>query len=310
MTRFASALALLLLLAFAFAAATSAQAVAKRPGGRILVAGDGIDLLNPANGRLRKVTKRGSEPAFIPGGHSFAYISEGGGCAPAGHGSCFTEYSVFVKSLRGDRAAAPGRRLFGWKRFFVRAVDVSRGGRVVFAAKPGPGPDGERLDIYSSNLAGRKVRRLTRDPAFENDPVVSPDGRLIAFVRKVRGRGQIFTMRLDGTHQVRLTDDGRRDRLPSWSPDGHRLVFISQPAGHDAFGRRDLRTVTTAGVERRLTAIGKGDVDHPVYSPDGRSIAYLRMGNVWLMSARGKDQHLLRRGHEEYEYEAGVDWGR
>lgn len=308
MNRLARALALLPLLALALSIANVAGAVAKAGPGRILVAGDSIELINPVNGNARQLVGVGSEPAFVPSRNSFVYIGVGPGCAPAGHGSCFTEYSVLVKSLKGDSPRDHGRRLFGWKDFFVRAVDVSPQGRVVFAAKPGPGPDGERLDIYSSNLAGRQVTRLTRSPAFENDPVVSPDGRRIAFARKVDGRSQIFEMNIDGSHLKRLTHDGRRDRLPSWSPDGRRLVFISQPGGQ--FSKRDLRTVTTHGVERRLTGVAHGDVDHPAYSPDGRSIAFLKSSGIWLIGAGGHHGRLLHKAKGYAGYEEGLDWGR
>ncbi len=302
-TRIAKSFAVLSTVAL-LAAAGAAGSAADDSGSRILASGDGIDLLNPVNGRVRKVAADGGEPAFVPGHRAFAYIREGG--ARGG----FTLYSVFVKSLRDHRTAAPGRRLFDWKDFFVREVDVSPNGRLIFAATPGPGPKRGRLDIYSSNLAGQDVRRLTRTPDFENDPVVSPDGRLIAYARKVGGRAQIFVMRIDGSHQRQLTKDGRRDRLPSWSPDGRRLVFIAQPAaGDNVFGRRDLRTVTTGGVERRLTGIESGDVSDPVYSPSGRSIAFLRHESVWLMSARGRQKRLLHHVRGLVGYEGGIDWG-
>ena len=64
------------------------------------------------------------------------------------------------------------------------------------------------------------------------------------------------------------------------------------------------------GAERRLTAVDNGDVSDPVYSPDGRSIAFLRRESVWLMSARGRDKRLLRAAHGVGGYEGGVDWSK
>jgi len=149
----------------------SAGSAARPPAGQILAsASEAIYLIDPADGRSRRVSSvEGNQASFIPGRHSFAYIV-GGGCAPAGGGSCFTEYSVFVKSLADRNPKHRGRRLFGWRDFFVRSVDVSPAGRVVFAAKPGPGPSGNLLDIYSSDLAGRHIRRLTRDPSSRTTP--------------------------------------------------------------------------------------------------------------------------------------------
>jgi len=118
-------------------------------------------------------------------------------------------------------------------------------------------------------------------------------------------------MRIDGSRETRLTRDGRRDRLPSWAPNSRRLVFISQPAkGAEPFDDRDLRTVTLGGVERQLTTVPGGDVDQPVYSPDGRAIAFLRGPGLWLMNRDGTHKRRLRGGPGYVGYEGGLDWGR
>ena len=305
----APASSVLLLLSLLLVAATSAGAAEKRGGSGILASGDVIELVDPATGDARRLTTRGTGPAYVPSRHAFAYIREGG-CAADGSGGCFTQYSVFVKSLANRSPKDPGRRVFGWREFFVRKVDVSPGGRMVFSAKPGPGPDGDRLDIYSSDLKGDRVRRLTRSPSFENDPAVSPDGRRVAFVRRVHGRGQIFVMSIDGGGPRQLTHNGRRNRLPAWSPDGRRLVFISQGApGGGRYARRDIRTVTTTGAERIVTGFGRRDVVLcPAFSPDGGRIAFIWNNGLWLMSATGRNKRLLRRPPGYGGYEGGIDW--
>jgi dipeptidyl aminopeptidase/acylaminoacyl peptidase len=291
----------------AIAASPASSGAGSRPSGRILLTGEKIELFSPATGRSRTVATRGVEPAFLPSGTGFVYIREGGGCAPAGHGSCFTRYSVFEKSFRRRSPKARGRRIFGWNAFFVREVDVSPDGRLVFSASPGPGPKGT-LSIYTSSRSGRHVRRLTRGH-FDNDPVVSPDDRRIAFARRVHGRAQIFSIRLGGGGLTRLTHDRGRDRLPDWSPNGRRLAFISQPAGSNAFGRREIYTVgARGGHERRLTHNRKIE-DDPVFSPDGRHIAFLRGGDLWTMGAGGARAHEVLRGRGYVGFEGGVDWG-
>jgi Tol biopolymer transport system component len=273
--------------------------------GRILLTGDKIELFSPAAGESRAVATRGGEPAFLPSGKGFVYIREGG-CAPDGHGGCFTRYSVFEKLFSQRSPEVRGRRLFGWNRFFVREIDVAPDGRLVFSASPGAGPQ-RTLSIYTASPDGRHVHRLTRGH-FDNDPVVSRHGR-IAFARRVHGRAQIFTIRLGGGGLRQLTDDGRRDRLPDWSPSGRRLVFISQPPGSDAFNRRDIYSIGAGGgPERRLTHNRKIE-DDPVFSPDGRQIAFLRGGDLWMMSAAGKHPHEVLKGRGYVGFEGGVDWG-
>ena len=96
--------------------------------GRLLIpnARGGIELFDAKNGARRKVAERAASPAFAPDGKAFAYIREGG-CFRIPKG-CYTEYSIFLKSLGDHRAQTSGRQVFGWKQFFVRAVDVAPGG--------------------------------------------------------------------------------------------------------------------------------------------------------------------------------------
>lgn len=300
------AIALSAAAALALAASPASSGAGSRPPGRILLTGGKIELFSPATGRSRAVATRGGEPAFLPSGKGFVYIREGG-CAPAGHGSCFTRYSVFEKPLSRRDPKVRGRRIFGWNAFFVREVDVAPDGRLVFSASPGPGPK-KTLSIYTSSRGGRHVRRLTRGH-FDNDPVVSPDGRRIAFSRRLHGRAQIFSIGIGGRGLRRLSHDRRRNRLPDWAPNGRRLVFISQPPGGNAFGRREIYTVGAGGGrERRLTHNSKVE-DDPVFSPDGRHIAFLQGGDLWTMGAGGGRPHEVLEGRGYIGFEGGVDWG-
>jgi len=276
--------------------------------GQMLLSGSHVDRYVPATGELRRVAENGGEGVLFPSGRELAYIREVG-CFPIGENSCYTEYSIFEKSLDED-AAVPGRGTFGPADFFVRAVDIARKGKLVFSAATGPGPVDwrRRMEIYSANLDGTGIAQLTHDEAFDNDPVVSPDGTRIAFSRRVHGRGQIFTMRLDGSGLVRVTRDDRRNRLPAWSPNGRRLVYLSQPVGHVGFVDREVYTVAASGgPERPLThnEISEGKAD---YSPDGRSIAFLGPDAVWTMGADGSSPHKILSIGISTGY-SDLDWG-
>jgi Tol biopolymer transport system component len=86
-------------------------------------------------------------------------------------------------------------------------------------------------DVYVMDSHGTNVTRLTSDPAPEYQPVWSPDGRRIAFVRSSGGSGGeaplIFTMDADGLDVQQVSSgDGGSDFSPSWSPDGSQIVFL------------------------------------------------------------------------------------
>jgi len=287
--------------------ATAADAL---PGRLLFVDGrDGIELFDAESGQVRKFVWRAFSPAFGPRGRGFAYIREGG-CFRTPKG-CYTEYAIFVKSL-AERATAPGRQIFGWQRFFVRSLDVAPDGHLVFSAEPGPGPSrkGRGMEIYASSRNGSRIEQLTHNRVFENDVAVSPDGRRIAFSRRVRGRGQVFTMSIDGGHVQRVTHDGKRDRSPAWSPDGRRIAYISQPAGAAGYRKREIYSVFATGRKPHRLTFDRATETSPAYSPDGRWIAFLKLGELWVMRADGSAARVALSPTKPPGFEGGLDWAR
>jgi len=89
------------------------------------------------------------------------------------------------------------------------------------------GPDGTGLRIMS--LEDHSIALLTKD--YDNFPVWSPRGDLIAFVRKIGVDFEIFTIRPDGKDVTQLTHTKGNDAHLGWSPDGERIVFTSSRMG-------------------------------------------------------------------------------
>jgi hypothetical protein len=97
-------------------------------------------------------------------------------------------------------------------------------------------PHGRPLqaEIAVMNPDGRGRRTITHTPAFEFDPVWSPDGRSIAFAAMTDPRRRstdIFVMGLDGTGRRALTRTAPGELVysPSWSPDGQTVAFCKEP---------------------------------------------------------------------------------
>jgi Tol biopolymer transport system component len=158
-----------------------------------------------------------------------------------------------------------------WRKLaFLRQRGVNRGYPVY----------GRYSDIYVMNADGSGRRRLTRSAQNDGDPVWSPDGRRLAFVRVWGGLANIYVVNADGSGLRRLAhafaytpspgDFGAGWRAnPAWSPDGRKIAFVSNRDGND-----DVFVVNADGSGlRKLSRSRRNDRD-PVWSPDARLIAF------------------------------------
>ena len=80
-------------------------------------------------------------------------------------------------------------------------------------------------DIFSMNLDGTDLRRLTDNPKYDAEPVVSPDGKQVVFGSQREGDFDIYLMNIDGSGVRRLTDRVGYDGGPWFSPDGKKIVW-------------------------------------------------------------------------------------
>lgn len=89
------------------------------------------------------------------------------------------------------------------------------------------GPEGDGLRIM--NLDNGAITVLTNE--WDNFPVWSPRGDLIAFIRRTGANFEVFTIRPDGTSLKQLTNLHGVNAHLAWSPDGERLLFCSSRMG-------------------------------------------------------------------------------
>jgi Tol biopolymer transport system component len=117
--------------------------------------------------------------------------------------------------------------------------------------------------------AGPSVDRLTLTNGLE-EMALAPDGKKLAFVV----HGEVFaTSAREGGSATRVTSTAARERQLTWAPDSRRLAYVSDRDGSQGLYLYDFATST----ETRLTQAPAGDVT-PIFSPDGRSIAFQRGG--------------------------------
>jgi len=80
-------------------------------------------------------------------------------------------------------------------------------------------------NIFSMNLDGTDLRRLTDNPKYDAEPIVSSDGKQIVFGSQREGDFDIYLMNIDGSNVRRLTDRVGYDGGPWFSPDGKKIVW-------------------------------------------------------------------------------------
>jgi TolB protein len=153
-------------------------------------------------------------------------------------------------------------------------------------------------EIYSSNLEGGNVRRLTNHPAIDVSPSCGPNNKL-AFVSARHGTPQIWMMNQDGSQPVRLTFQGSHNQTPAFcrDPDVPLVAFTGRDMALDIF------TVHTETHEIRRLTEGQGNNKDPAFSPDCRIVAFVsdRRGapGVYLSSTLGFSQHRVVEGEAE-----------
>ena len=80
-------------------------------------------------------------------------------------------------------------------------------------------------DIFSANLDGSGLTRLTKTDGYDAEAIVSPDGKRIVFTSMRSGDLDIYIMNHDGTGVRRLTTEVGYDGGPFFSWDGRRIVY-------------------------------------------------------------------------------------
>lgn len=148
-------------------------------------------------------------------------------------------------------------------------------------------------EIYTINVDGSDITRLTNTSKDEFEPAWSPNGDKILFSSLRTGGPSIYTMNTDGTNVIQLTSDTYFDAWGSWSPDGQKIVFGSYQ--HDDSG--EIYIMNSDGSNQtRLTFHPEGDCC-PRWSPDGEQIAFEtnRDGNteIYVMDIDGSNQRNL-----------------
>lgn len=187
--------------------------------------------------------------------------------------------------LRWRHAAPAAARPVPITRFQGLEVDPAISPDGKWVAFAWDGGSGDNFDLYVQSIDGSSPMQLTKDAAADHAPAWSPDGQRIAFVRILEGKREIVVLPvLGGSEQLLFEAAEELDAWTwwggsyglSWTPDGKHLVFGDQggPASNSAIYLYSFED----GERRQLTHPPANLSDsHPVVSPNGRYLAFVRV---------------------------------
>jgi Tol biopolymer transport system component len=149
------------------------------------------------------------------------------------------------------------------------------------------GPKQDNADIYVQQIGAGAPLRLTTDTRIDFNPVWSPDGRWIAFLRGVPAsplsrsdRDLILIPPLGGSERtlvrVRVQEITLNTAYLAWCPDSSCLV-VSDATGENTPDA--LFAIPIGGGDRRQLTNPTAPVladTNPSFSPDGQSLLFLR----------------------------------
>lgn len=189
---------------------------------------------------------------------------------------------VYEGSLEGYRRMA--------HRFSDHVLEVFTGQRGPFDTQVtcvAPVPDSKATEIVRMDYDGHDVQRLVSNGSLNLAPVLSPDGRTLAYTSYRAGAPDLYLLNLEDGQEERLTNETGLALAGSWSPNGRYLAVSRTVEGNNDVFIYDTRRRRF----RRLTTDTGIDVS-PSFAPDGQRLVFTsdRGGSpqLYLTSVKGE----------------------
>ena len=204
---------------------------------------------------------RQSWPMWSGDGRSLFYVSDRGGAEniwtrPASAGGSdrrvtrFTDGRVLWPTATTDGSTIAFERDFG-----IWTLDTTSG-------------ESRAVPITRRGATSLPVPERVRQTSSFSDLALSPDGRKVAFI----ARGDVFAASArEASDAARVTETVAIESQPDWAPDSRRLAFVATTPTGQQIIVHDFGTNSSS----KMTSGAATDLS-PVFSPDGKQIAFLR----------------------------------
>ena len=135
-------------------------------------------------------------------------------------------------------------------------------------------------ELYTSDLEGGQVVRMTTNKVYDAEVTVSPDGKWILFGRQTDGKMDLYKMRPDGSElfQITHTPDWQEGGA-RWMPDGKTIIYRAWKI-QDQNQRgmpMQIFTIKPDGTEMKQITSEIGTNWAPAPAPDGKHFVFVKM---------------------------------
>ncbi len=208
-------------------------------------------------------------------------------------------------------------------RYVYYSQDVYPGGFFQYNKDP-------NSQIYVINRYDRQegnIERITGGPGGAISPTISPDGKKMAFVKRVRTKSVLYIRDLDSGIEKPVFDNMSPDQQQawaifgpytnlSWTPDGENLVFWAQGGIHKLnVESLEVKEIPfSAQVNHQLADVVHFTFDpapdtftakairHAITSPDGNTLIFNAAGKLWKKDLpNGIPERLTNQANLEFE---------